>query len=60
MVVRAWLEPGSEVEDVRARVLVVRSTDNEFHEVGVAAGLDAVLALVSQGLRSFRDDDCAS
>jgi hypothetical protein len=60
VVVRAWLEPGSTVEDVRARVLVVRSTDTEFQEVGVAAGLDAVLTLVSQGLHSFGDDDCGS
>jgi hypothetical protein len=56
VVVRAWLEPGNTVEDVRARVLVVRSTDSEFREVGVAAGLDAVLALVSQGLHSVGED----
>ena len=60
MVVRAWLEPGCQIEDVRARVLVVRSTDAEFHEVGVAAGLDAVLDLVSRGLRSVGDDDLVS
>lgn len=41
-------------------MLVVRSTDTEFQEVGVAAGLDAVLTLVSQGLHSFGDDDCGS
>jgi hypothetical protein len=60
VVVRAWLEPGSEVEDVRARVLVVRSTDAQFHEIGVAAGLEAVLALVSQGLHSVGGDDPVS
>jgi hypothetical protein len=57
VVVRAWLEPGCAVEDVRARVLVVTSTNSEFHEVGVAAGLEAVLALVSQGLHSVGGED---
>jgi len=52
VVVRAWVEPEGTVSDLRARVLVVRSTRDELEEIGVAAGFDAVLALVSEGLRS--------
>ena len=52
VVVRAWIEAGAGTEDVWARVLVVRGTEAELQEVGVAAGLDAVLSLVSEGLHA--------
>lgn len=53
VVVRAWLEEASTPTEVRARVLVVRGTDPDLHEIGSAAGLDAVLALVTEGLLSI-------
>jgi hypothetical protein len=55
VVVRAWVEPGSPAEDVRARVLVVRGAHAETDEIGAAAGLDEVLTLVSDALASIID-----
>jgi hypothetical protein len=52
VVVRAWLEEGSAATEVRARVLLVRGADPDLHEIGSAAGLDAVLSLVTEGLLS--------
>lgn len=51
VVVRAWLEPDSTVSEVRARVLVIHGVEAELHEAGMAAGLDAVLELISEALR---------
>lgn len=50
MVVRAWVDPGADAHDVRARVLLIREPDAVPHELGVAAGLDQVIALVSEAL----------
>lgn len=50
VIVRFWVESGSPPTDVRARVLVVRGADAELQEIGVAAGVEAVLSLVSRGL----------
>ena len=50
VVVRAWVEPGSPAEDVRARVLVIIGPNAEVAEIGAAAGLDDVLSLVADGL----------
>ncbi len=60
VVVRAWIEAGDEAEDVRARVLVVRGTQAELQEIGVAAGIDAVLSLVSEGLHAVGDSPASS
>lgn len=55
MVVRAWLEPDSTVSQIRARVLVIHGVGAELHEIGVAAGLDAVLELTSEALHVVSD-----
>ena len=52
VVVRAWVEPGGTASDVRARVLIVTGPEGDLRELGVAAGLDEVLELVSEGLVS--------
>jgi hypothetical protein len=52
VVVRAWVEPGGNPDDVRARVLIITSPGADLRELGVAAGMDEVLALVSEGLVS--------
>jgi hypothetical protein len=52
VIVRFWVESGSPPTDVRARVLVVRGADAELQEIGIGAGVDAVLSLVSEGLLS--------
>lgn len=56
VVVRAWVEPGQDVSDVRARVLFVGDPTVEMEEVGVAAGLDEVLSLVAEALSALGDD----
>jgi hypothetical protein len=55
VVVRAWIEEGGAAREIRARVLVVRGSDPVLHEIGAAAGLDAVLSLVTEGLLSVGD-----
>jgi hypothetical protein len=50
VVVRAWVEPGHAVADIRARVLLVAGREAELQEVGVAAGLDEVVSLVVEAL----------
>ena len=52
VVVRAWVEPGGSPTDVRARVLIITGPGGDLRELGVAAGLDEVLELVSEGLVS--------
>ena len=52
VVVRAWVDPGGSPTDVRARVLIITGPDADMRELGVAAGLDEVLELVSEGLES--------
>ena len=52
LVVRAWVEPGGSPADVRARVLIITGPGADMRELGVAAGLDEVLELVSEGLVS--------
>jgi hypothetical protein len=53
VVVRAWLEPESAADDIRARVLVLRGAQAETDEIGAAAGLEAVLSLVRDALVSI-------
>lgn len=55
VVIRAWVEPGHQVADVRARVLFVGERAEEMTEVGVAAGLDEVVGLVIEALSSLGD-----
>jgi hypothetical protein len=55
VVVRAWVEPGRDVADVRARVLFVGGRADEMTEVGVAAGLDEVVGLVVEALSTMSD-----
>jgi hypothetical protein len=55
VVVRAWVEPGRDVADVRARVLFVGGRAEEMTEVGVAAGLDDVVSLVVEALSAMSD-----
>ncbi len=55
VVVRAWVEPGHDVADVRARVLAVGGPQSEMSEVGVAAGLDEVLDLVAEALSTLAE-----
>jgi hypothetical protein len=55
VVVRAWVEPGGDVADVRARVLFVGGRAEEMTEVGVAAGLDEVVGLVVEALSTMTD-----
>lgn len=59
VVIRAWIEPYADARDVRARVLLIREFDVAPQEVGVAAGLDQLLALVSKAvlaLNGYPDD----
>jgi hypothetical protein len=53
--VRAWVEPGRDVADVRARVLFVGGRAEEMTEVGVGAGLDEVVGLVVEALSGMGD-----
>ena len=50
--VRAWAEPGTGPHGVRARVLAITGPESEMQELGVAAGVPAILELVEEGLRT--------
>jgi hypothetical protein len=56
-VVRAWAEPGTGPQSLRARVLAISGPDSEMHELGVAAGMAAILELVADGLQAVLPDD---
>lgn len=51
LVIRAWAESGSSPGAVRARVLIISGPDSQAREIGVAAGVAAILDLVADGLR---------
>jgi hypothetical protein len=53
VVVRAWVEPDAPARDVRARVLLIREPDAVPQEIGVGAGIDQVLELVSDAVLSL-------
>jgi hypothetical protein len=55
VVVRAWVEPGRDVADVRARVLFVGGRAEEMTEVGVAAGHDHGLTHGVEALAAMSD-----
>jgi hypothetical protein len=48
-VLRVWVEQ-SNGQQVRARVLAIQGSRADMHELGVAAGVSAILELVSEGL----------
>jgi hypothetical protein len=52
VVVRAWVEPEAGPKSLRARVLAITGHDADMQEVGVAAGLPAILALVEEAIRA--------
>jgi hypothetical protein len=52
LVVRAWVEPHDGTKGLRARVLAISGQYSDTEEVGVAAGLPAILVLVEEGLRT--------
>jgi hypothetical protein len=53
IIVRAWLEPDAGPKGVRARVQTISGPRSEMQELGVAAGLPAIIDLVELGLRSI-------
>jgi hypothetical protein len=57
LVVRAWAEPGSDPQSLRARVLAISGPDSQTEELGVAAGMTAILDLVADGLRAVLPAD---
>ena len=52
LVVRAWVEPDAGPKGLRARVLAITGHEADMQEVGVAAGLPAILELVEEALRT--------
>jgi hypothetical protein len=52
VVVRAWVEPEAGPKGLRARVLAITGHEADMQEVGVAAGLPAILELVEEALRA--------
>ncbi len=52
LVVRAWVEPDAGPKGVRARILAITGQDGDMQELGVAAGLSAILELVGEALRT--------
>jgi hypothetical protein len=52
LVVRAWVEPEAGPTGLRARVLAITGPGSDMREVGVAAGLPAILELVEEALRT--------
>jgi hypothetical protein len=52
VVVRAWVEPEAGPKGLRARVLAITGHEADMQEVGVAAGLSAILELVEEALRT--------
>lgn len=52
VVVRAWVEPNAGPKGLRARVLAITGQDSDLQELGVAAGLPAILALVEKALHT--------
>lgn len=52
LVVRAWVEADVGPKDLRARVLAITGQGSDMQEVGVAAGMQEILELVEEGLRT--------
>ena len=57
LVVRAWAEPGTGPQRIRARVLAIIGSEAETQEVGVAMGIASILDLVAEGLRTVLPDE---
>jgi len=52
LVVRVWVEPDAGPKGLRARVLAITGHEADMQEVGVAAGLPAILELIEEALRA--------